>query len=78
MSEIRLHPSPLSQEVIDRAIAKLPPGKSGAIVLYADADVGGMRFGVLAKAGDNWTFAGNLERQWEGEWSARAEVRFSW
>jgi len=78
VSELRLHPSPWSQAAIDQAIAKLPEGKSGAIVLYADADSESMRFGVVAKVGDDWTFAGNLEREWDGPWSARGEVKFAW
>ena len=76
--EIRQHRNIISQAAIESAVEKLPPEKSGAIVLYADADSNRMRFGVVARVGDQWTFTGNLDRDWRGPWSARGEVRFSW
>jgi hypothetical protein len=78
MTEIRKHPSLLSQSSIDEAIDKIPEGKTGAVILFADVDSTSMRYGVVAKIEDKWSFAGVLEKEWDGEWHAEGQVRFSW
>lgn len=76
--EIRKHPNPFSQYSIDEAISKIPEDKKGAVVLYSDIDGTSMRFGVVAKVNDNWSFVGNLEKEWSGPWSAHGEAIWSW
>ncbi len=76
--EIRKHPNVFSQASINEAIEGLPEDAHGAIVLYADADADKMRFGVVAKIGDQWSFAGALDREWDGPWTAHGEARFAW
>ena len=63
------------QRLIDQALENLPPGKTMAIVAHADLQ--GARLAVMGKIGGNWSFAGHLDKSWNGTLGAGAEVRFA-
>ena len=65
------------QESITKALTGIEPGKSGAVVLFADKQA--VRGAVVAKLGSYWSVVGTLSREWSsGEISGEAAVRFSW
>lgn len=64
------------QKALDDALSKVPVGKQGAVVAYADLD--GARLAAAAKLGDHWSLVGVLEHKWDGVLEAAAEVRFVW
>ena len=73
------------EEAMRDQLEKLPKGKRGALVLYADQNAvkgafygrkPGKLFGILP-AGE-WTYIATAERTWSGELSGAAAVGYSW
>jgi hypothetical protein len=66
------------QASIDRAVSELPPGKAGAVVVYANMEQAGMA--IVGKLGARWTVVFAADRPWDGErgLEAEAQVRYSW
>jgi hypothetical protein len=75
-------PSPFSPELIQQAIhdamvqTPLPPGKNRAIVVTAGPD--GAKAFIAAKAGEHWTFGGDIEWHGGGSFDGGAQIMASW
>lgn len=64
------------QGAIDKALAGLPDGHTGAVVAYANTK--GASLAVVAKLGEHWSVVGVLDKPVNGQLSAEAAVRFAW
>lgn len=77
MTGIRTVPAePAMQAAIDAALAGLKDDEKGAIVAYGDLE--GARLAVMARLGDGWSFVGVVDRDWQGQLGAAAQVRKAW
>jgi hypothetical protein len=64
------------QDQIDRAIATLAPDKSGAVVIHGDLT--GVNATVVVKKDAHWTIDAGASYQWSGQFTAEAQVAYSW
>jgi len=74
--ELRRFDSAAVNAAIEKALAEVPAGKTGAVIAYADTGQAGLA--VAARLGDEWSFVGRLDRAWTGQLEAEAQVRFMW
>lgn len=64
------------QGAIDNVLKQIPPGKKGAVIMYANGEE--VRAGVYGKIGKNWSYVGTLGRRWDtGAISGEAAVAFT-
>lgn len=74
--EIRKFADSNIQGAIDTVLKQIPPGKKGAVIMYANGDE--VRAGVYGKIGKNWSYCGTLGRSWAtGAISGEAAVAFT-
>lgn len=62
-------------EAIGRALLDVPPGNTWAVVAHADFT--GASLTALKKVDDHWTFAGYIDKDYNGPFRGAAELRWS-
>lgn len=75
-SDVRPFPVSSLRASVERQIAALPPGTNGVVVAYRRED-GADRFAVMARVGEHFTFAGNLEHRPNRPLSADVSVAWT-
>ena len=64
------------KQAVDRALADIPPGRSGALVAVATLD--GVNLAVAHKA-DDWEIVAWVGKSWQSDaFSAGAQVKKTW
>lgn len=77
MEDVRPVPvGPVMQAAIDSALARLENDEKAAIVAYGDLE--GAQLAVMARLGSGWSFVGVIDRNWQGNLKAAAQVRKAW
>lgn len=64
------------QQSITAALAGIEPGKTGAVVAFADRDAAGLA--TVAKLGDRWSVVMVGRKPYGGKLEVEAAVRWSW
>lgn len=67
---------PAMQAAIDAALNRLEDDEKGAVVAYGDLER--LNLAVMAKLGSGWSFVGIVDRDWQGNLGAAAQVRKAW
>lgn len=84
-NEIRRFTDSRIEEAMKAQLANIEPGKTGALVLYADQKAikgaiygrrRGRLFGLLPPG--EWSYVVTAERTWSGELTAAAAVGYTW
>lgn len=74
--EVRKFADANVQAAVDRALAAVPAGKSGAVVAYANLQ--GASLAVMARIGDHWSVVAAAYKPFGGALAAEAETRWTW